>query len=108
MLVAQTTQLALQVDGHKITIASDGAEALRLFSPGEFDLIVTDFVMPNVDGMELAESIKKVAPQVPVILMTSYADKVGGTLGQVSNVDVLLSKPVPVARLLEAVRTAGL
>ncbi len=75
-----------------------------MFEAGNYDVVITDFKLPKMDGLELAEAIKKRAPSRPVILITAYAESVKGALGAVSNVDVLLGKPVSLARLQEALQ----
>ncbi len=101
---ANSLRLALSVDGHEVDLASDGEEALSLFDQKEHDVVITDFQLPTMDGLDLAAAIKQRAPSRPVILMTSYTSMVQGPLGQVSNVDVLLSKPVSVSQLQAALR----
>src|SRR5690242_2929184 len=52
LLVAETVTLLLEWDGHLVDMASSGEEALSLFEPGKFDLVITDFFMPTMDGGE--------------------------------------------------------
>jgi len=100
IVAAHTLRLALTVDGHSVDVAGDGEQALLLFFGKGHDLVITDFRLPKMDGLELAEAIKQRSPATPVILITAYS--VQGGLGEVSNVDVLLGKPVSLAKLQEA------
>jgi len=102
IVAAHTLRLALTVDGHFVDVAGDGEQALVLFETKDHDLVITDFRLPKMDGLELAEAIKQRAPSRPVILITAYAEAVQSGMGEVSNVDVLLGKPVSVAKLHEA------
>ena len=103
-IVAHTLRMALTVDGHSIDIAEDGGQALGMFEAGEHNLVITDFRMPNMDGLELAEAIKARSPTTPVILITAHLEMVKGTGGKVSNVDVLLGKPCSIPELLGAMQ----
>ena len=53
--------------------AHSGAEAMRVFAQGPWDLVITDRAMPDMDGEQLAERIKIAAPGTPVILITGLA-----------------------------------
>ena len=57
------------------TEAADGAEAVALFKPGEFDLVLTDWNMPGKTGLEVVQEIRAQDPNVPVIMITTEAEK---------------------------------
>src|SRR5436305_8650713 len=63
-------RMMLELEGHQVSEAGNGAEALRIFSPGEFDVVITDFDMPVMQGNELAVRIKLLAPSLPILLVT--------------------------------------
>ena len=89
--------------GHRITTASNGADALEHVSKHKFDLIVTDYKMPRMDGLELIARIRKDSPEVPIILISGFVDTLGlnedGT-----GADVVLQKSAnEVAQLVRAV-----
>ncbi len=65
--------------GHRVKTASNGEEALELFRQARFDLVVTDYKMPGMNGLELIRQIRALAPAVPVILISGYADALGFT-----------------------------
>lgn len=99
-------RLALEAEGHKIQEAGDGAEALDLFRRGSYDIVVTDILMPETDGLELLIAVRREAPERPVIaistsgqrkldMMLSVAAKLGATT---------LEKPFAPSDLAEAVR----
>ena len=88
--VRQTIKLLLHLDQHRVTEASDGKEALALFVQEPFDLVITDFSMPRMQGNELAFRIKQLAPTQPIVMITAYSAK----LGTADNpVDAVLNKP---------------
>jgi CheY-like chemotaxis protein len=63
--------------GHRIATAASGAEALEQFANLKFDLVVTDYKMPRMDGPELIRSLRKQAPDLPIILISGYVDSMG-------------------------------
>src|SRR6266699_7086204 len=74
-LVCETVTMILQIDGHLVDSASSGAQALALFQPGKFDLIITDFFMPAMTGEKLAAAITTRSPSQPVVMLTASPDK---------------------------------
>src|ERR1035437_2772554 len=104
--VRELTKLLLDMDEHIVTEAVNGKEALDLFAPDRFDLVITDSLMPLMRGDELARSIKRLAPSEPVLMITGSAGELDGL--QVS-ADAVLKKPFgledlrqPVAQLLRS------
>lgn len=91
--------------GFPVLEAADGREALELAQRSPVDLVLTDVVMPIVNGVELAVRLRAVRPELPVIFMSGYTgDTVG--LGEVTAKDplALLDKPFTATALLERVR----
>jgi len=97
--VRDAINLLLGLDGHTVVGAASGAEALALFMPGHFDLVITDFEMPQMRGNELAARIKQVSPSQPILMITAYAER----LGDAGNpVDAVLNKPFQLEDLRRA------
>jgi two-component system, OmpR family, response regulator CpxR len=63
--------------GHKIHVASSGADALEQFSQNKYDLVVTDYKMPRMDGLELIVRLRKVTPEIPIVLVSGFVDALG-------------------------------
>lgn len=95
VVAAQTVQTVLTVDGHKVDLAQDGEQGLAMFQAGQYDLVITDFKLGGMDGLELAAAVKEHSPTTPVVLITAYAAKLE-TMGKVSNVELVLKKPFSV------------
>ncbi len=95
----------LEREGFKIYEASDGAEALDLLRKGvaAVDVVVSDIVMPNLNGVELLLQLKSSHPELPVILMSGYATAELAGLGIAAPCGVI-TKPFPAERLVAEVQ----
>lgn len=58
--------------GYEVETADSGEDALRKFAPGKFDIIISDFIMPKIDGMKLLKQIKKEDKKVVFLMITGY------------------------------------
>ena len=105
-VAALSIRTILAADGHVVEIAEDAEQALVFMLSSQYDLVLTDFQLPGRDGLELAALIKQRFPDMPIILVTAYAEKIGGTMGKVSNVDLVVSKPFSVVELQRALQNA--
>ena len=93
-------KVVLAQDGNVVVEAQNGLEALALFKTQQFDLVVTDFDMPEMPGDRLVLAIKQLMPSQPIILMT--ADR--SSLREVEHVpNLVLDKPFPLQRLHSAI-----
>ncbi len=93
----------LTEDGHTVTAATNGREALEKFRPNTFDLIITDKAMPEMNGDKLASIIKQLEPRRPIILVSGFGDMMG-TAGELpKDVDLVLSKPTTLTQLRAAI-----
>jgi CheY-like chemotaxis protein len=63
--------------GHKISVSSSGADALEQFSKQKFDLVVTDYKMPRMDGLELIVRLREAEPGIPIVLVSGFVDTLG-------------------------------
>ena len=107
-LVCHTVTILLKVDGHNVTTAGSGEEALKIFEPGKFDLVVTDYAMPSMTGAELASAIKGRAPAQPVVLLTAYAERLRRQPEVLSQVDFIIEKPLSIESIRRAINTFAL
>jgi CheY-like chemotaxis protein len=93
----------LAEDQHIVETAANAREAMEKFGVDRFDLVITDRAMPEVNGDELAASIKEVQPREPVIMLTGFADLINESGGRPKNVDLVLSKPARLDDLRKAI-----
>lgn len=63
--------------GHKIHMASSGVDALEQFSQQKYDLVVTDYRMPRMDGLELIVRLRKQQPEIRIVLVSGFVDTLG-------------------------------
>jgi CheY-like chemotaxis protein len=98
--VREMTAMLLGIDEHVVTEAVNGREALDLFAPDRFDLVITDYLMPLMKGDELARNIKQLAPSEPILMITGSAAELGV---RQASADAVLNKPFGVEELRQAV-----
>jgi signal transduction histidine kinase len=99
MVRSIVTQL-LSLKGHEIDQASSGAEALDCVESETYDIVFTDFGMPEMTGAELAYQIRSVCPSMPIVLLTGYTD----TDAAEQDVEAILSKPFKLEELQATIR----
>lgn len=102
--VCDAVRMMLTFDGHQVETANSGEEALHRFENGRFDLVITDFAMPAMKGDELAQEIKKRAPDQPVVMITAYAEMLQSSGNELQGVDCVISKPFLLENLREAIQ----
>jgi two-component system, cell cycle response regulator CpdR len=98
---------ALEMDGHEVTTACDGAEALDLLTDadGLYDLVVSDIRMPIMDGIAFALAAKQDYPDVKILLMTGYAEQRERCKSLESIIIDVMSKPFHLSDMREKVKS---
>lgn len=95
-------KVMLETRGYRVLAFSDAQQALQRFSQGGIDLVLTDLMMPGIDGSKLIEAVKDLSPETPTILISGKAK----IYEHDSAADVFLAKGMYVpADLLERVRS---
>ncbi len=92
----------LMSQGHRVTAAASGREGLARFEAERYDVVLTDLGMPDLDGWEVARAIKSSRADVPVLLLTGWADPTDDP-STAALVDGILKKPFAVDELAAAV-----
>ena len=92
--------------GYKVTARTSSIEALEAFrtNPDRFDLVITDFTMPNMTGMELAKELLKLRSDIPIILCTGYSEHINEDKAKGSGVRAFLMKPVVLSEIANTIR----
>jgi CheY-like chemotaxis protein len=84
---------ALSLMGHDVTLASNGLEAVSLLLTGSYDLVITDFRMPLMNGWELSRHVKDQSPNTPVIIITGVCDDQLREKLSMNRLDAIILKP---------------
>ena len=90
-------------DGHEVETAVDGVNAWEIFQKKKFDLVITDRAMPEMNGDELADRIKKHASNMPLIMLTGFGELMKTKEEHPKGVDLLMSKPLTLEAYREAI-----
>jgi two-component system, OmpR family, response regulator len=96
----------LAASGYEVLPAASGQDGLKMLSEHSIDAVVTDVGMPGMGGLEMARAAKAIAPTVPVVIVTGWAEREDITRARGHEVDAVLIKPVDPDALSEAVGDA--
>jgi two-component system cell cycle response regulator CpdR len=97
---------ALAYYGHQVTTVPDGSAALAALSERRFDLMLTDIVMPGIDGVALAAQANKADPEMAVLMMTGFASEGQRAQSAASPVERVIAKPFSLKDICTAVDQA--
>jgi CheY-like chemotaxis protein len=98
-LLRETVRRVLAKDNHVVVEANNGAEAYNLFTQSKFDLVLTDWIMPFLKGDELAQRIKLLVPEQPILMVTGHRFRRGPR----TPVDAVIDKPFDINQLREEI-----
>ena len=101
-LARQLIESFLAADGHVVTTAEDGRAGLDQFTRGTFDLVITDRAMPVMSGVQMVDEIRRIDPDLPIILLTGYGDLMQAAGELPPGVALVLAKPVTLAAFRQA------
>ncbi len=108
LLLREGVQEVLEVHGYKVVVAGDGAEALALLGHTPVSLIISDLVMPNMNGVDFVQRVRQQFPQLPIIVASGSPGAVMKRLGidsiQVPGATACIMKPFKSAELLALVK----
>lgn len=93
----------LQEQGYTVTVFTDPTKALNAFrlTPGSVDIVITDQTMPYLSGAEMAGAMLAIKPELPVILVTGYSERINADDAKRLGIRCYLNKPVDGKKLLE-------
>ena len=101
-MVRTTVHMLLEDDGYIVEEAESGPQALAMFEPGKFEMVFTDYCMPDMRGDQLAAAIKKRSPKQAVVMITAFPEKLTCSDCPLGGVDSFICKPFEA----DALRTA--
>ncbi len=102
-LVCDSVSRLLVSDGHEVTATTSATEALSLVEKSRFDLVIVDYEMPVMGGIELAGRIRALLPDQRIIMITAYGEKLARSGQEVEGVDLVLSKPFSAEEMRQAI-----
>lgn len=86
----------------EITVATGGVQALNLFAQQAFDLLITDYHMPKMDGLTLAAAVRHQYPSTQIIMLTAFGDEILGEQAAEGLVRLVLEKPIDIKHIRSA------
>ena len=106
IFVAEMIRTMVSRLGYQITLAHSGTEGLAKFqaNPASFDLIITDHSMPGTSGLDLAEAVTRLKPQLPIIMITGYNDSFDDEILSRHGINKVLYKPIALRVIACAIR----
>lgn len=96
----------LEKEGYRVSVSGDGHQALIALNRETFDLVVTDMLMPCDGGLELLETVHRIHPSLPVIIVTAFGDWHSYSRALELGAAAFISKPLRMAELIAAVHAA--
>jgi two-component system response regulator MprA len=102
--VRDAVETALELEGHRVTTAIDGLAALKRLGHAEFDAVVLDVLMPNLDGFQVCQRLRASGNRTPILILTARDSEVDTIRGLDLGADDYLVKPFALGELLARVR----
>ncbi len=93
----------LEKEGYAVSLAEDGMVGLEVFKRDKFDLVITDIMMPNLDGVELCKKIRKESI-VPIMFLTAKDEEVDRLIGLMLGGDDYVTKPFSINEVVARVK----
>ncbi len=101
--IQKMVEIFLRNQDYQITFVKNGRSALKFFKADNYDLLITDVQMPEMDGLTLTKEIRKIDLKIPIILVTAFGQERLADEDQKENFSVL-NKPFESKGLIEAIK----
>ncbi len=102
--IAHLLELHLRDLGCDVTVAADGATGLNQAARGDFDLIILDLMLPDMDGLEVCRQVRARPGYIPILILTAKSSELDRVLGLELGADDYLTKPFSIRELLARVK----
>ena len=91
-LIVKGIKFSLEQDGYEVDVAYDGSEALKMAKEKEYDIVLLDVMLPEMDGMEVCQAIREFS-EMPIIMLTAKGTDMDKILGLEYGADDYITKP---------------
>jgi len=105
-MVCDINRRALEKLGYRVVTLVSSTEALERFraAPAEFDLVITDMTMPGLTGDALAQNLRGIRPDIPIIFCTGFSERMNAEIARAMGNADFIPKPIAAARLTRIIR----
>ncbi|MDH5600029.1 MAG: response regulator [Gammaproteobacteria bacterium] len=105
-LVSEYLGALLEAERYNVLVMNESIEALNYFKqhPDDFDLVITDQVMPGLTGVEISQQILELRPNIPILLITGYSEKITPENASSFGLSGFFSKPINEDLFLNQIR----
>jgi two-component system, cell cycle sensor histidine kinase and response regulator CckA len=103
-LIRELGRELLERLGHRVLTASDGQEALNLYQPGQVDLVLLDYCLPELDGYQVLSGLRSRDSRVPVLMISGFLSHQETARLDAAGANGFICKPFRLAELKERVR----
>lgn len=92
--------------GYKVEVSTQSPEAFEAFykDPDQFDIVISDYIMPDMTGLQLAKKIKEIRADIPIIMCTGFSESINKTNFKALGIDGFFLKPIVIMQLARLVR----
>jgi two-component system, OmpR family, alkaline phosphatase synthesis response regulator PhoP len=102
--MAEMLEYNLRAQGLEVECSPDGADGLRRARKHEFSLVVLDLMLPSIDGLQIADDLRKTRPDVPILMLTARSEEDTKLRGFAAGADDYLTKPFSMDELVARVK----
>lgn len=102
--LARLVQLHLHDINLHADIANDGRTAIKMFTDGNYDMLVLDIMLPELDGLEVCKHVRQHNSQIPILMLTAKTEEIDKVVGLEIGADDYLTKPFGVAELTARIK----
>lgn len=102
--VAELISRVMQENAYQVSMAYDGKQAMGLVQSQDFDLIITDIILPELNGIEFCRKVRSIKPHIPIIMLTALGTTNHKVEGLDAGADDYMVKPFEMKELLARVR----
>jgi len=107
-VIAEMMKQRLEILGYQVTPRTSSSKAVEVFreGPENFDLIITDMTMPQMTGVELSAVVRRIRPDIPIILCSGFSELITEEKAKAMGIQGYIMKPVAIKEMAEAIREA--